>query len=65
MKLRTIPLPTTPIPSPTPMKTTKRGVVWMPRKTTTKDENVALYNARVFNYLNRNRSILNTQGGIR
>ena len=46
------------------MKTTKRGVVWMPRKMTTKDENVALYNARVFNYLNRNRSILNTQGGI-
>ena len=46
------------------MKTTKRGVVWMPRKTTTKNENVALYNARVFNYLNRNLSILNTQGGI-
>lgn len=46
------------------MKTTQRGVVWMSRKTTTKGENVALYNARVFNYLNRNRSILNTQGGI-
>ena len=47
------------------MKTTKRGVTWKPRKTTTKDENVALYNASVFNYLNRRRSILNTQGGIR
>ena len=47
------------------MKTTERGVVWMPTKTTTKDENVALINARFFNYLNRNRSILNTQGGIR
>lgn len=46
------------------MKATKRGVTWKPMKTTTKDENVALYNARVFNYLNRNRSILNTQGGI-
>lgn len=46
------------------MKTTKRGVVWKPRKMTTKSENVALYNARVYNYLNRNRSILITQGGI-
>ena len=64
MYLRTIPLPTIPIPSPTPMKTTKRGVQWKPKKQTTKDENVALYNAQVFNYLNRRRSILNTQGGI-
>ena len=47
------------------MKVTKKGVTWKPRKMTTKNENVALYNARVFNYLNRNRSILNTQGGIR
>ena len=47
------------------MKTAKRGVVWKSRKMTTKNENVALYNARVFNYLNRNRSILNTQGDIR
>lgn len=46
------------------MKVTKRGVEWKSRKMTTKDENVALYNARVFNYLNRRRSILNTQGGI-
>lgn len=64
MYLRTIPLPTTPIPKPTLMKTTARGVEWKPKKPTTKSENVALYNASVFNYLNRRRSILTTQGGI-
>lgn len=38
-------------------------MTWKPKTPTMKTENVALYHAQIFNQLNRNRSILFTQGG--
>lgn len=59
-KLTTIPLPTVAIPNPTLTRTKPGGMTWNPRKSTTKDANVALIHAQRYNKVAGPLSILNT-----
>lgn len=61
--LTRIPLPTTPIPLPTPVRTTEDGVGWKPEKATTLRANRILIHARRYNQVTRGLSILNQLGG--
>ena len=57
-KLEAIPLPTTPLPRPTPVRTKRNGLGWNPRTMTTKTENVALFHYGRYNRVLAGKSIL-------
>ena len=61
MRIKSIPLPTTLPPNPTPIRTRPSGVGWRPRKRTSKAENVALLHAKRYNLVTRDMSILFTR----
>lgn len=60
-KMTTIPKPTIAIPNPTALRTKPRGLVWFPKKDSTKDANVALINAKFYNKVAGPISIVHTQ----
>ena len=57
-KLTAIPIPTIPIPNGTVVRTRTQGLTWKPKKTTTKDANVALFHAGQYNRVLAGKSIL-------
>ena len=61
-KLTRIPIPTVAAPAATPVRTTRTGLGYNPRKGT-EEENLRLIHARRYNKVTRGLSILN-QGGI-